>query len=247
MILVVKCYSDLDPEALNYIRAVELADGQPLESTTRNAIDGFIRGCKVDNIWNAINSSCILAGARTLNGCLVPLKGTAPTNAGGLFVAGDYNRKNGLTGNGTTKYLDSNVASNSVPLNDLHYSVWKNNVTTVSGMFLGSNTSQVSGGFIRNRSVASPSEYNGVAFNFLGTSRNNESDFSWATNETVTSFTASPSTTEANNFCVFCRNAPTPTAFSAVTLKFYSIGPNLDLALLYARLNTLFTDINNAF
>jgi hypothetical protein len=57
----------------------------------------------------AIKASCILAGARTLAGALVPLAGAAPTNVG-PFVSGDYNRKTGLVGDGSTKYLNSNRA-----------------------------------------------------------------------------------------------------------------------------------------
>lgn len=68
-----------DPDALAYIEAVELADGQPLESEVFNSIQRFFKGCKSDGIWDAIKSSCLLMGARTLAGALVPLKGTAPT------------------------------------------------------------------------------------------------------------------------------------------------------------------------
>jgi hypothetical protein len=92
-----------EPEALTYIAAVEAADGQALEPAVKLAINAFIKGCKNDGIWPAIKASCILAGARTLTGALVPLVGTAPTNVDGLFVSGDYNRKTGLVGTGSTK------------------------------------------------------------------------------------------------------------------------------------------------
>jgi hypothetical protein len=70
----------LDPDAKAYIAAVETADGQALEPAIRTAYDQFIRGCKSDGIWDAIKASCILAGARSLSGALVPLVGAAPTN-----------------------------------------------------------------------------------------------------------------------------------------------------------------------
>lgn len=96
----------LQPETSAYVAAVEAQDGQALEPAVVTALDAFVVGCKADNIWNAIKASCILAGARTLNGALVPLVGAAPTNFN--FVSGDYDRKTGLVGNGTTKYLNSN-------------------------------------------------------------------------------------------------------------------------------------------
>jgi hypothetical protein len=94
-----------DADAVAYIDAVEAADGQALETATRMAINSFVKGCKADGIWPAIKASCILAGARTRLGALTPLAGTAPTSFN--FVDGDYNRKTGLVGDGSTKYLDS--------------------------------------------------------------------------------------------------------------------------------------------
>ena len=79
-----------DPDALAYLAEVERIDGQALESGTRNAVIAFVTGCKADGIWTAIKASCILSGARTLSGALMPLAGTAPSNFN--FVSGDYNR-----------------------------------------------------------------------------------------------------------------------------------------------------------
>jgi hypothetical protein len=111
--------SATDPDAQAYLQAVEAVDGQALEFEVARAIDNFVLGCKADGIWNAIKASCILAGARTrLNGALVPLVGTAPTSFN--FVDGDYNRKTGLVGNGSTKYLTANRNNNADPQNSKH-------------------------------------------------------------------------------------------------------------------------------
>ena len=77
----------LDSDALIYINNVEAAEGQQLESGVRQAISDFVAGCKSDGIWNSLVSCCILAGARTLYGALIPLVGTAPSNVN--FAAGD--------------------------------------------------------------------------------------------------------------------------------------------------------------
>jgi hypothetical protein len=104
--------------------SVEAADGQALETATRMAINSFVKGCKADGIWPAIKASCILAGARTLTGALIPLVGSAPTNNGFIGIGTDYVRKTGLVGNGSTKYLDSNRANNADPQNSNHNACW---------------------------------------------------------------------------------------------------------------------------
>jgi hypothetical protein len=81
------------------------------------------RGTKADGtFWDALKASCILCGARTLAGALVPLAGAAPTNNN--FVDADYNRETGLKGDGSTKYLDSNRANNADPQDDQHVCVY---------------------------------------------------------------------------------------------------------------------------
>jgi hypothetical protein len=120
--------SGLDADALAYITAVEAADGQSLESSVKIALNSFVKGCKSDGIWGAIKASCIMAGARTLSGALVPLKGASPTNFN--FVSGDYNRKTGLKGNGITKYLDSNRNNNADPQNSRHVSIYASTIST---------------------------------------------------------------------------------------------------------------------
>jgi hypothetical protein len=104
---------NLDPDASAYIDAVALVEDVYTEPGVQRAINDFIIGCKADGIWSAIKASCILAGARTLNGALIPLTGVAPVNNG--FAQSDYNRKTGLKGNGSNKWLTygSNVIFNS--------------------------------------------------------------------------------------------------------------------------------------
>lgn len=112
----------LDPDAAVYIDRVEAADGQSLEEGVNIAYSTFVSGCKTDGIWDAIKASCILAGARTLDGALVPLVGTAPTNFN--FASGDYDRKTGLKGNGLSKRVDTNYKiSYSLTGENLHLGV----------------------------------------------------------------------------------------------------------------------------
>ena len=114
--------SIFDIDALRYIQAVEIADNQVLEGSVKTAINTLVVGLKTDGIWSEISCCGILASARTLNGALVPLKGVAPTNFN--FVAGDYSRSLGLSGDGLTKYIDTNEPTNSRPLTSSHISIY---------------------------------------------------------------------------------------------------------------------------
>jgi hypothetical protein len=247
-----------DPDAQAYLRAVEQADNQgPLEQGVQQAVNQFVIGCKSDGIWNAIKASCILAGARTLEGALVPLVGTAPTNFN--FVSGDYNRKTGLgDASNTTKYLNTNRTGNSDPQNSFHLSVFLStqpnpsstlpNYAYLAGQInaTGSNVIARSGsGATRffgqsrtNTSIALPGGT--AAAGFVGSSRALSSAVVYRlaganATSSVTSQTPNSSTIEAFRWV----NAGTPGAYAANKIAFYSIGESLDLALLDARVTTL--------
>ena len=233
-----------DYDAIQYVAAVEAADGQALEYEVACAINDFVVGCKTDGIWDAIKASCILAGARTLSGALVPLKGAAPTNNN--FVSGDYNRKTGLKGNGSTKYLDSNINNNSLP--GLSKSTCFYATEILTGTFLGWRvgtqwTSYHVTNFLAGAtSVGWPTAI--TAPTFGGASINgsvSEARCNGLTN-TVTNTGSGDSTNIT--WGVFNRNAYN--FFGAHRLSFYSIGESLDLAALDNRVTTLMTDIGAA-
>ena len=246
-----------DADAQAYITAVEAADGQALETAVRDAINAFVVGCKADGIWTAIKASCILAGARTLTGALVPLVGTAPTNFN--FVAGDYNRKTGLIGNASTKYLDSNRANNADPQDSKHLSIYKsvaptgtNNNTKYIGVQVTTpfaSESRIADNvgtltFSANSASFSSSPYNPNQLGFMGASRESSLSFNYRANN-VTTLSSSASNANINlNIFVFGRNLngainqPTD-----ARLAFYSIGGSLNLALLNNRVATLIAAI----
>ena len=239
-----------DTDAQAYITAVEAADGQALETGVRDAINAFVVGCKADGIWAAIKASCIMAGARTLAGALVPLVGAAPTNLN--FVSGDYDRKTGLVGDGSTKYLNSNRNNNADPQNSRHLSVFISASATrdanrgligagiadtgSSAIVSAINTSRLvfrvsSSGTLESGAPETPPT-------FAGTSRSASDLVTYRFNATSASGAGSaPSQTPLNqNIVVFGRNL---TAQANARFSFYSIGESLDLALLDARVTTL--------
>ena len=244
-----------DTDAAAYIAAVEAADGQPLEDGVKAAINSFILGCKSDGIWTAIKASCILAGARTLSGALVPLVGTAPTNNN--FVSGDYNRETGLVGNGSTKYLDSNRANNADPQNSNHNAVWLSTYSSGDQYLMGSGSAtgnnfllaRSSAAFFRNRFdntsgsesfAATGSQFSGGLF---GMSRASSSavtvTYRQTSGQVFSSNSETSSTPTSTDIDVFRQD----TGYSNCRLAFYSIGESLNITLLDTRVTTLINAI----
>jgi hypothetical protein len=251
--LITPGWSPADADAAAYITAVETADNQALENGVKVAIDNFVLGCKADGIWNAIKASCILAGARTRLGALTPLVGTAPTSVN--FVSGDYNRKTGLVGDGSTKYLNSGRNNNSDPQDNFHMSFFASSASTGTSVYMGVGPATSESGasnlgrsgvttFARNRSAtALAPAVAAIPLNFGGTSR--------ATSVTATLRVAgitnvlSPYNSQVprDEIISIFASGSGATFKSNARLAFYSIGESLDLALLDARV----TDLINAF
>jgi hypothetical protein len=242
-----KGWQPMDPDAAAYITAVETADTEPLEEKTKIAIDNFVLGCKADGIWTAIKASCILAGARTLTGALVPLVGTAPTNFN--FASGDYNRKTGLVGNGSTKYLDSNRNNNADPQDSKHLCFYKQAGIPSSGAFMGVTLVVNGGSWISNSGT--------TTFLRINANSSVSQSFAYTSNSFygINRESANTVTVRAENVTFQSSSTSSPAANSTIQvlgalgvrtdqrLAFYSIGESLDLALLDARV----TDLINAF
>ena len=251
--------STYDTDALAYIRAVEIADTQELEPAVRDAINAFVVGCKADGIWSAIKASCILAGARTLTGALVPLVGTAPTNVG--FVSGDYNRETGLVGNGSSKYLNSKRASSADPQNSHHLSMYQTEFSDgiaggLQGSYNGNDnsfdrliTAPISSvqRILANTRIGSTSVITHTAnAGLVGVSRSAASLVNVRRNQTNVSDDWASAIPNSDDIYVFARNPGlngTPPSFAAGRIAFYSIGESLDLALLDTRVTTLINAI----
>lgn len=244
-----------DPDAQAYITAVETADGQALEFFVKVAINDFVVGCKADGIWDAIKASCIMAGARTLTGALVPLKGAAPTNFN--FVDGNYNRKTGLKGDGTTKYLDSNRNNNDDPQNSKHLSAFYTQFHTRNAgrCPIGSGGSQGASQilvaesptqriFFRiNYGTASTTHpYSGTDVGLVAVNRDNGSSITARVGGVDIPINDNSTTPTTQNVLVFARNPALPINYSDGRIAFYSIGENLNLALLDARVTALINE-----
>lgn len=119
--------NDLDPDAAAYIANLEIADGQPLEPQVKAAYNCFVKGCKLDGIWDSIKSCCIIAGARTLQAAATtPLRGPTPTlSASPAFNESNYNRKTGVDGgSNATQGINSNYNINNESYLSFHHSIY---------------------------------------------------------------------------------------------------------------------------
>ena len=242
----------VDPDAEAYLSAVERAENQSIESGVKVAVNEFVSGCKIDGIWNAIKACCILAGARTLTGALVPLVGTAPTNIN--FVAADYNRKTGLLGDGSTKHLNSNRNNNSDPQDSKHIAVFQSthhsrnatrgaigNSTFLGGSQLLTTTTQRT--FRVNIGTALSDDIlvtEGTAqAGMWAASRSSSTSIDGRYAGVSNTYTVLSSSLVSENIDVFRRGAN----FSNGRITFYSIGESLNLALLDARVTALMEHI----
>jgi hypothetical protein len=238
--------SGYDSDAQAYITAVEAADGQALEVAVTDAINAFVVGCKADGIWTAIRSSCILAGARTLAGALVPLVGPAPTNFN--FTGARHNRKTGLLGDGATTYLLSNYDNSADPQNDKHIAVWQTEhfarnatravigtggvagssvlVATTTARFFRANH----GGTVSDSNISDNTTVTGL----WGASRNSATSLTGRYNSTNYTLNIASAAPAAGNIFVFSRG--TNSEITNGRLSFYSIGRHLNLSVLEARI-----------
>jgi hypothetical protein len=246
-----------DPDALRYIAAVQQADQQSLEPAVRKAITDFVVGCKADGIWSAFRTAGILAGARTLSGALVPLVGSSVTNNN--FVSGDYERKTGLVGNGSTKSITLPFNGGDVAQDNIHAATWVHTSATPGSAsfptYIGAGSSSTGStviGRLQNSGQLYFQARTGTAVlvnnsaGFHAVSRNTSASFVRrlsGTSATVTSASQSPFTT--HNFSLF-RDLQTNVAWSNGRQSFWSAGESLDLALLETRVSTLLTAIGAA-
>jgi hypothetical protein len=242
-----------DAHAEAYLVAVEAADLNLIEDSVAEAINNFVVGCKADGIWTALKASCILAGARTLSGALVPLVGTAPSPVN--FLPADYSRKTGLKGNATTKRLNTNRADNADPQNSKHLSVFQteSEIRNLTGSIAktaisGGNASISSelltfnnGRRFRLNSSAAVATDTVSSLYFWGASRSGASAQVMRFNGANTNSTLASSTPPTSVIGVFSRGGAGTSSPSDARISFYSIGENLDLARLDTRVSTLMT------
>jgi len=239
-----------DRDAIGYLRAVEEAAGAFLETYVKIAVNNLVSGLKADGLWDAIGSSCLLCGPRTLAGALVPLRGPAPTAQGG-WASGDYDRATGLTGEPTASlYLDSNRANDADPQDDKHIAVYATVLQSNAGYYLSSGYNATSASILRGSGTLLIAYLNGI-FNAIGNGHT-AAGFLGASRDNGASHVIRGSGLEADVASV---SQPAPSSasikvfgevYSDATIAFYSIGTSLDLAKLDTHISSYVTAIGAA-
>ena len=226
----------LDPDAAKYLAAVEAADGEPLEPAVRTAINAFFGDLKsTPGLFDAIKASCILCGARTITGALVPLAGDAPTAQGG-WSSGDYSRTAGMTGDGAALYLDSGRANDADPQNDQHLAAYcSSGVVTAGEYLIGATESEtISYSLAGYRTYSRSSSAGGSLGGGTGlyaVSRSSASGYSSMQASGSVAFISKESVnvTLSQSILVFGHSTTNglPAAFTDDSIAFYSIGTSV--------------------
>lgn len=243
-----------DADAADYVSRVQAADGEPLELGVVAAYHAFCLGCKDVGIWDAIQACCVMAGARTIAGALVPLKGDAPTAYPQPvnFVSGDYSRSLGLQGDGSTKYLDANRAANADGDTDHHIAAYMTQGTAVAGEYLiGAMTTATSytiAGYAMYSRAASAAGLADGGTGLYGVSRDGDaSKFDYVKESGAVEQPARSAVAAVigNSHSVFgyTRNDGVAIGLTPSRLSYYSIGSALDLAALDTKVTALMAQI----
>ena len=239
-----------DSDALDYFTRVEAA-GSTINADNKNAINQFIIGCKEDGNWTSIKASCILAGADTLSGALVPLVGTAPTNVG--FLSGDYSTTGGLISNGTTKYLKSGRFGTSDPLNNQSLAVYHPRAGGSYNQTIGCgrsvNASSIGQGYIYSQ-TSTLTVGTTISVGLMGISRSLSGSYLYRSDRVNTPIVRdSTGRTSEEVFVFACSNGVNLNDGLTTTwpISFYSIGESINLALLDTRLAKLMNSLRPTY
>lgn len=167
---------DDDVQALIDARA---AAGDPILTAYADAINEYILKLKsVTGLWLAIRQLVVIAGATTVAGARLSLKGNNLTNNN--LVDADINIKTGSAGNASNKYWGTGYSGAGPPgtsQNDMHTYIYLTSAGSGSTILYGNGNTvagvwnQRADGTSRNRSSASDSASGGNAVGGYGANR----------------------------------------------------------------------------
>jgi len=233
------------PEALNYFSRLDAAGDttyvdykQPLA----NYIDSLVT--LGGAYWDDMKSATSFVGVG-IEGVTVPLRDgmTVPTNNN--FVVGDLDQLTGLKGDGSTKYIATNVAGTALLQDDASASVHITTAATGANKFYMTNAG---GASLSLRSTPQQS-LNSSSLATLGTvptsgiygaSRASSTTIDVRSNNTSYSAAITSIAPSSNDLYVYSIGA-TPSADAR--LATYHAGPALNLATLEGLQDTLITEI----
>jgi hypothetical protein len=241
---------------IDRVVAADVAAGNTmgLEAGVRDAYDVFIRACldtgelgSSGGVLSQANSiikiAPILAGARTLSGALVTLVGAAPTN--NFFGPPDYNRRTGLLGDGSGRWLNLNRLNDADPQNSQHLAVSVSTLGTSVAMSMALDSSDpgsshIGAASVRSRNTTPAGRAMQAGFN--GISRNNAASYEQRVGGSTEVITQASQVPSPQNLTLFRSGS----FYGTHRIAFYSVGEALNLTPLDARLSALMSGIAGA-
>jgi hypothetical protein len=112
--------ANLETETEAWAAAVVTNSGTASAATIA-AMNDFVVGAKAGSIWTKLTRCNLFCGDQ-LAACAVPVAGSGNDTLVN-FVSGDYTEATGLTGDGTTKYLNTGLTANTLSANSTHLTV----------------------------------------------------------------------------------------------------------------------------
>ena len=237
------------PATNAWLAAVEAADGQLLENGVYNAMGAF-----GDYRIPLGGACCLMAGALTLAGALVPMVGAGPTEVN--FVSEDYDRTTGLVGDGSTKYLNSNRNNNADGQDSRHIAVYATARNTEDAprayiratfaaaggtqLISGASAAKLSGRCSDSATATSASSLHATN-GLFGASRSTSAQYQIRGSSATEIITQVSSTPGSGNYYVFAGNNLSISAtdlYSNARLSYYSIGPAADLEAMDTAITT---------
>lgn len=232
----------VDSDAQSYIDRVERASNGAMHPVAKLAINQFVVEAKRFDLWDKIDTCCILMGARTVTGALIPLKGTAPTGQGTLSSLYAINNQPGIDFDAnTSNYINTNRKVNADPANNHHVAVivggmdnnayiGADNGSTAGSKFIGAAGDSLTWRSIPSTSTSVTSGVIETTPQFLGFSRSNSADFDVYRNGALANLTSPSGGQDSQNFYVGVNNnSNSRSSPTSAQISFYSLGAALDL------------------
>jgi hypothetical protein len=123
----------IDPDAVAFFNRVTAAGGT-LSATEKIAVDTLVKQMKADGTWTPMKAIYPMVGASAA-ACAQNLKSSSFT---GTFTSGWTFASTGVTGNGTSAYMDTGLVPNvTLSQNSVHLSYYRRTTQAISKALMG--------------------------------------------------------------------------------------------------------------
>jgi len=182
-----------DPDVQAWIDARATAS-DPVGAAYADAVNQYVLDLKaISGHWDTITQLVVFAGATTVAGGLVPIKGLTPTHSN--LDAADFALKTGVTGNGTDEHIVTGYTGASFSQNSIHAYALVTAAPTagVRPIFGYNGTGTGALGLVWNTNSrcnsATSSAFTGTSLGGYGLSRGSSANYDRMVADSVTSIT----------------------------------------------------------